>query len=254
MRATALLAQVCLVVSLSAGPPQTSGAMLPPVALQAADAGVAPLAFVLARAGITAGIVTTRNPSDFTFLRAASGLDATPTLPVADAVARLIQSHPEYRATWREARLSLAPDGAACTSGVRSTMVGPMEYEGDATRVVVFLTWLVRGRAGQPRGTTGSVLGSPKGAGVDPSMAALKSMPALNYVLTEPVPMSTALDKVVEMTRGGVWFAWQHTRSDGRTGCRAVVYFPNGLVSAPDEDFFVTPTPARTSPAHTISR
>src|SRR5262245_48802910 len=231
MRATALVAHLCLVCSLYGASLQTSGVILPPVALPAAEAGVAPLAFLLARAGGTAGIVTSQNPSDFTFLRSAKGLEATPTVPVADAVARLIQTHPEYRASWRDGRLSLAPDGAACTSGVRATMIGPMEYEGDATRVVVFLTWLVRGRAGQPRGITGSVLGSQKD--LEQSMAALK------FVLAEAVPMSTALDKVVEMTNGGAWFARQHTRADGRTGCRAVVYFPNGLVSAPEEDFFI---------------
>jgi hypothetical protein len=212
-------------------PSQAPGIQVPAVALQAAEAGVAPLAFLLARAGLTAGIVTTQNPSDFVFLRSAKSLDAAPSVPVADAVARLIQSHPEYRATWRDAHLSLAPDGAACTAAVRTTMVGPMEFEGDASRVVVFLTWLVRGRAGQPRGITGSVLGRLDDLG--------KSVAELKYALTAPTPMQAALDKVVEMNRGGVWFAWQHTRSDGRTGCRAVVYWPNGLVSAPEEDFFV---------------
>ena len=229
MRPTAL-AFVCFVISLNAGRSQAPGVMLPPVALQAADVGVAPLAYLLARARVMAGIVTTKNPSDFMFLRGAAGLDAAPSVPLGEVLARFTKAHPEYRPVWRDRILSLAPDGSACASGVRTTMVGPMEFEGDASRVVVFLTWMVRGQTGQPRGMTGSVLGKLDDLG--------QTLASIKYVLTAPVSMESALDKVVQMHGGGVWFAWQHTRSDGRTGCRAVVYWPNGLVSAPEEDFF----------------
>ena len=221
--------------ALQSGPPAAPDVRLPPVAMQAADAGVAPLAYLLARAGVSAGIVTRQNPSDFTFLRGAAGLDAPATIPLAAVLARFTEKHTEYRAAWRERVLSLAPDGQTCTAAVRMTMVGPMEYTGDASRVVVFLTWLVRGRQGTPRGITGSVLGSLQDLG--------QSLAELTFTLPAAVSMETALNKVVDMVQGGVWFAWEHTRADGRAGSRSVVYWPNGLVSAPEEDFFIAGAP-----------
>ena len=212
--------------------PPAADVRLPPVAMQAADAGPAPLAYLLARAGVTAGIVTLQNPSDFTFLRGAAGLDAPATEALADVLARFTGKHSEYRAVWRDGVLGLAPEGQTCTAAVRTTMVGPMDYKGDASRVVVFLTWLVRGSQGTPRGITGSVLGSLTDLG--------QSLAQLTFTLPQAVSMETALNRVVQMMKGGVWFAWEHTRTDGRVGCRSVVYWPNGLVSAPEEDFFIS--------------
>ena len=220
---------------VQSGTPTAADVRLPPVAIQAADAGAAPLAYLLARAGITAGIVTRQNPSDFTFLRGAAGLDAPATVPLADVLARFTEKHSEYRAVWRDRVLSLAPDGQTCTAAVRMTMVGPMDFTGDASRVVVFLTWLVRGR--QVRRAASPAASSAA------SQISDSRWREITFTLPEPVSMETALNRVVQMVKGGVWFAWEHTRTDGRVGCRSVVYWPNGLVSAPEEDFFIAGAP-----------
>jgi hypothetical protein len=215
----------------AAAPPSVQ---LPPIALDAATAGVVPLAYVLARAKVPAGIVTADNPSDFAFARAATGLDVAPSVPIADVVARFTSRFPQYRVTWRDAVLSIAAEDSPCLDAVQKSTAGRLgAMSMDASRVLVFLTQAIRGQLGQgpPRGTTGSILGNMSDLA--------QKLPAISYTLENEMPIAEAFDRVVRNNKGGVWFAWQHTRSDGKLGCRSVAYWPNGLVSAPDEDFYI---------------
>jgi hypothetical protein len=216
---------------LQGGASAPPAVLLPPVALEAADAGVVALAYVLARARVPAGIVTTDNPSRFEFARSARGLDATAAVPIADVLSRFLAAHAGYSFEWRDGVLGIAERSAVCGATARNTRVGPVSFSSDASKVLVFLTWMARGQPGQPRGTTGSILGN---------LSDLEQpLPQLSFVLKQATPLTAAFDQVVRSANGGVWFAWQHTRPDGRLACRSVAYWPTGIVSAPDDDFSI---------------
>ena len=226
-----LLAAGCLVFALQgvAKPPPTA-VQLPAIALEAADAGVIPLAYVLARTGILTGIVTTHNPSDFTFARRIKGYDATPAVALSDVLARFGRAHANYRIDTRDGVIGLIERDIACAAATVSTKVGPMTFSGDVSKVPVFLTSLARELPGTPRGMTGSMLGD--------TLDLAQQLPSVSYALEQAVSMERALDKVIALTKG-VWIVWQRPRPDGGVGCRSVNYWSNGLVSAPEEDFYV---------------
>jgi hypothetical protein len=229
------LALATVVGALVASPAAPQAVRVPAVALDAAAAGVVPLAAILARADVTAGLVTRDNPSDFSFVRQVKPAAAQAVLvPIADVLARFRQAHPAYDVSWRDGVLHLVQAALPCASLVGTTPFGPMQFTGDAGKALVFLTWLARGLTSQPRGMTGSVLGS-----VD-DLA--KTPPSIVYTLPAQKPIANVFDEIIRAAKGGVWVAWQRARADGRIGCRSVAYWPNGLVTAAEEDFGILET------------
>jgi hypothetical protein len=194
-----------------------------------------PLAAILARAGVIAGFVTRDNPSDFSYIRQVKPAAApAATVPIDDVLARFRDAHPGYAASWREGVLHLVETASPCAAFIASTRFGPMQFTGDAGKALVFVTWLARELTSQPRGLTGSVLGRADDLA--------KTPPSIAYDLADRKPIAEVFDDIVRAANGGVWFAWQRTRPDGRTGCKSVAYWPNGLVTAAEEDFAITGT------------
>ena len=216
-------------------PSRHASLMLPPVALEAADQGPLALAFVLAPFGLPAGVITAADPSRLPFGELAARLTEPRTVPANDVIERFIRDQPNSHVTWQGEVLRIEDRDLGCGREVRRRTVGPVEVEGDMSRLVVLLGWLAGGRNGPiPGGTMGPAV---------PTRVEAAPLPTIRIASAQALSLSEGLDELVRQSLGGVWVVWQHQRPDGRIGCRAAAYFPNGYVGASLEDFAVLTSP-----------
>lgn len=204
---------------------------LPAVALEAADRGAVPLAYVLAQFGVPTGLVTTENPSDSAFAWTVGRLAEPPALRASEAAGRLMRAHPRYQVEWARGVLSIVERDAVCGAPLAEPRVEPIVIDGDLSRAFLLLTWMSGDMSSPPAGT----VSGPPGA----RLASFTPLSALKVNVAAGATLGAALDEAVRVSGGGAWIVWQHDLPDGRIGCRSVGFYPNGQVGASRTDFRV---------------